>query len=197
MIIQIVAFVLLVVFYITHIGKKMRMKRKNTHIDLLADKANKGKTATVQMALKTVTYITMTVQFASVLFAKYVWSLPAVPTMQEDGVILMAVGVAFFIIAMTTMNTDWRAGYKKGQGTNLVTHGIYKFSRNPAFVGFDLLYIGCALTFPNPFNIAAALMSIVMFHIQILGEEKFLAETFGQEYIDYKAKTMRYLGRRK
>jgi protein-S-isoprenylcysteine O-methyltransferase Ste14 len=119
MMIQMIAFVLLAVFYITHIGKKMRMKRKNIHIDLLADKANTGKTAAVQMALKTVTYITMTVQFLSVVFAKYVWSLPVFPTMQEDGVILMAIGAAFFITAMTTMSTNWRAGYKKGQGKTL------------------------------------------------------------------------------
>ena len=139
----------------------------------------------------------MLVQFASVIFEKYIWSLPVFPTMQEDGIILMALGVAIFITAMMTMKTNWRAGYKKGQNTNLVTHGIYKYSRNPAFVGFDLLYIGCALAFPNPLNIASALISIVMFHIQIMGEEKFLSETFGQEYLKYKSKTMRYLGRRK
>ena len=196
MIIQIIATLLLAVFYITHIGKKHQMKRRNIHIDLLVNKANTGKTATVQLALKIITYITMAVQFASVIFAKFIWSLPAFPTMREDGLILMALGTAFFITAMATMNTNWRAGYKKGQDTNLVTHGIYRYSRNPAFVGFDLLYIGCALAFPNPVNIAAALVSMVMFHIQILGEEQFLTDTFGREYKDYKAKTMRYLGRR-
>jgi protein-S-isoprenylcysteine O-methyltransferase Ste14 len=77
-----------------------------------------------------------------------------------------------------------------------VTNGIYKFSRNPAFVGFDLLYIGCAAVYPNIINIASVLACIILFHVQILEEERFCAEAFGLGYTDYKAKVMRYFGRR-
>jgi protein-S-isoprenylcysteine O-methyltransferase Ste14 len=41
--------------------------------------------------------------------------------------------------------------------------------------------------------IAIAVIAVVAFHVQILGEEKFLTEMFGQEYIDYKSKARRYL----
>ena len=93
-----------------------------------------------------------------------------------------AAGVAFFIAAVITMKSNWRAGFCADQKTSLVTGGIYKISRNPAFLGFDLLYIGCALCFPNLVNIAATLLVIVLFHLQILGEEKYLTATFGTEY---------------
>jgi protein-S-isoprenylcysteine O-methyltransferase Ste14 len=94
------------------------------------------------------------------------------------------------------MRDNWRAGYVSNQGTNLVTDGIYRIGRNPAFVGFDLLYIGCAAVFPNIANIAVALMAVVLFHCQILGEEKHCAGAFSEKYADYKSKTMRYLGAR-
>ncbi len=42
------------------------------------------------------------------------------------------------------MRDSWRAGFSYDQRTGLVMTGIYRLSRNPAFLGFDLLYIGCA-----------------------------------------------------
>jgi protein-S-isoprenylcysteine O-methyltransferase Ste14 len=103
-------------------------------------------------------------------------------------IVLAAIGAAFFLVAVVTMRSNWRAGFDKNQNTSLVSDGIYKYSRNPAFVGFDLLYVGCAFCFPNAAMIAIAVIAVVAFHVQILGEEKFLTEMFGQEYIDYKSK---------
>ena len=162
----------------------------------MGEKQNPRERAAIQIALKIIVYISMVTQFASIFFEEYIWNIPTFPTMREDGLILMALGLTAFITAMTPMKTNWRAGYSKGQNTKLVTTGIYKYSRsrNPAFVGFDLLYIGCALAFPNPANIGVTLASITFFHLQILGEEKFLADTFGQKYTDYKAKVLRYFG---
>ena len=113
--------------------------------------------------------------------------------MQTAGVVLGIISVIFFLLSVTVMRNNWRAGFDSNQNTSLVTRGIYKISRNPAFVGFDLLYIGCAVSFPNIINIIISLIAIIAFHIQILGEEKFLAEQFGQEYIDYKKKVRRYI----
>ena len=43
------------------------------------------------------------------------------------------------------MRDFWRAGIPETDKTELVTEGIYQISRNPAFLGFDLLYIGILL----------------------------------------------------
>lgn len=43
------------------------------------------------------------------------------------------------------MRDSWRAGISETDKTELVTEGIYQISRNPAFLGFDLLYIGILL----------------------------------------------------
>jgi protein-S-isoprenylcysteine O-methyltransferase Ste14 len=131
-----------------------------------------------------------------VLFPALIWSFPAFPITIYGGLVLSAVGTAFFIAAVVTMKSNWRAGFNDDQKTSLVTGGVYKISRNPAFLGFDLLYIGCALCFPNLVNIALTLLVIILFHLQILGEEKFLATAFGAEYGLYRKKVFRYFGRR-
>lgn len=78
--------------------------------------------------------------------------------------------------------------------TKLITNGIYKISRNPTFLGFDLMYIGIALLYSNPFTIIFSLFAITMLHLQILEEEKYLEKSFKDEYISYKNKINRYLG---
>lgn len=194
---KITPLVLLTIFYLSYIVKLLILRQQNIQADVLGKGEKPKGRAAFEIALKCVTYFGVVVQFASVIYEDKIWRLPAFPTMWEDGLILMALGVAAFILAITAMKSNWRAGYSEGQNTDLVTTGIYKYSRNPAFVGFDLLYIGCSLAFPNLFNIAAMVIAMVFFHMQILGEEEFLTDMFGKAYTDYKAKTMRYLGRRR
>lgn len=107
------------------------------------------------------------------------------------------IGDLVFLVCVICMKDSWRAGIPESDKTKLVTGGIYKYSRNPAFLGFDLMYIGVLLMYFNPVNIIFSLFPIVMLHLQILQEEKYMEATFGQEYVDYKKKTFRYLGRKK
>ena len=95
------------------------------------------------------------------------------------------------------MKDNWRAGVSKEDKTNLVTNGIYAISRNPAFLGFDLMYIGILFSFFNWYLCFATGIAIVFFQLQIVNvEEEFLLETFGEEYLKYKKKVCRYIGRR-
>jgi protein-S-isoprenylcysteine O-methyltransferase Ste14 len=133
------------------------------------------------------------VQFGSTVFPNAVWAFPVAMPVHFVGIALLFLGNLFFIAALLTMRDNWRAGFDHKQNTSLVTQGIYNISRNPAFAGFDLIYIGCALAFPNIINVALTLVVIIIFHAQILGEEKFLAEKFGNAYYEYKTKVRRYI----
>ena len=64
------------------------------------------------------------------------------------------------------------------------------------FEVLDLVYIGILLLYFNPIHLIFTLFAIIMLHLQILQEEKFMEATFKEEYIDYKKKVFRYLGRR-
>lgn len=48
------------------------------------------------------------------------------------------------------MKDSWRAGIAENDKTEIVTSGIYQISRNPAFLGFDCVYIGLMLMFFKP-----------------------------------------------
>lgn len=111
--------------------------------------------------------------------------------------VIGAAGVFIFIIAVLQMKDSWRAGVPKEGETKLVTEGIYRFSRNPAFLGFDLIYIGILLMFLNLPLYVVSMLAVIMLHLQIVNvEEDFLIETFGDEYLAYRKKVCRYLGRR-
>ena len=94
------------------------------------------------------------------------------------------------------MKDSWRAGIPEKDKTRLVTNGIYRYSRNPAFCGFDLMYIGVLFLFFNPVSLVFSSFAVVMLHLQILQEEKYMLKTFGDEYAGYKKTVFRYLGRR-
>ena len=93
---------------------------------------------------------------------------------------------------MLTMGKSWRAGIAAGESTNFIKHGIYRISRNPAFLGFDLFYVGILLILPGIIHAIAICFVVTMFHLQILEEEKSLIEKFGDEYRKYKSETKRY-----
>ena len=61
-----------------------------------------------------------------------------------------------------------KAGVSKTDKTELVTNGIYQISRNPAFLGFDLLYIGTLLMFFNWILCFLTVFAVIMYHLQIV-----------------------------
>ncbi len=109
------------------------------------------------------------------------------------GIVTGIIAVIFFGLAALTMKNSWRVGIPE-EKTSLITKGIYKWSRNPAFLGFDLLYLSVCLIF---FNIPLMLISVwaaVMLHLQILQEEEHMHRMFGEAYDRYKEHTLRYFG---
>ncbi len=108
----------------------------------------------------------------------------------------MLPGDALFFVSVYTMRDSWRAGIAENDTTALVTNGIYAYSRNPAFLAFDLVYAGLLMMFFNVPLLLFSLFAAVMLHLQVLQEERFLAGAFGQPYLDYQRRVRRYLGRR-
>lgn len=123
---------------------------------------------------------------------------PGLPTWARAlGIVFGAAGVVMFALAVTGMGDSWRAGVPVSEETELVTGGIYRISRNPAFLGFDLLYLGITLLF---FRLPSALLSAAAagtLHAQvILAEEPFLRNRFGAAYAEYSRQVNRYFGRK-
>ena len=113
------------------------------------------------------------------------------------GIVLALLGDVVFLTAVLTMRDNWRAGVSVEEKTELVTDGVYRISRNPAFLGFDLLYLGILLLFFHWALLLITLLTMLFFHLQIVNvEEEFLISAFGEEYLAYRKRVCRYFGRR-
>lgn len=193
---KIAAIIVMAVFYAAYLGKKYSQKRKGILTNQIAVGNKPLNVMLVEKIMGVATFIVIPVELLSIVLYPNLTLVPALRDcllMQIIGVSVAALGVLTFIVAMLTMADSWRAGIPDKDRTAFVQHGIYRISRNPAFVGFDLMYIGLFAAFPNVIHLACALFSVVMLHLQILNEEKFCAKVFGKEYEDYSIKVRRYL----
>jgi protein-S-isoprenylcysteine O-methyltransferase Ste14 len=84
-----------------------------------------------------------------------------------------------------------------GKTSYLVTAGVFRFSRNPMYLGLVLLLIGWAIWLgtASPWLVPPLFM-ILMTLGQIVPEEQALQELFGESYLAYQHSVSRWIGRR-
>ena len=192
MIFQIIGIVILLVFYSCYFIKMLSQKKKGITTDQIG-KGKVGAVKAIEIIMKIATYSVPFAEVISIVLATSSFPLG----IQILGAIVGIVGVVIFIISVVTMRDSWRAGVSKTDKTDLVTSGIFQISRNPAFLGFDLVYIGILLMFFNWVLFAVSAFAAMMFHLQIVNvEEPFLLSEFGEDYLGYKKKVCRYIGRK-
>jgi protein-S-isoprenylcysteine O-methyltransferase Ste14 len=189
---NIIGLIVILVFYGSYFAKMFMQGKSGIKTDRMGRGSKPKKTFVIETILKSITFLTAGIQFISIVFIKNLPIFIQNNLIRYIGLVIALLGVVVFITAMVTMRDSWRVGIDNTQKTKIINTGIYKYSRNPAFVGFDLFYIGIAIAFSNTFNLIFACCSILLLHLQILEEEKFLPTVFGKEYLDYKKKTRRY-----
>lgn len=193
MIFRVLGTVILLMFYGCYFGKMISQRKKGIETDQIG-KGKAGRVKFIELTMKLATYLVPIAEVVSIALN----TSPLPQGVRIAGVCVGFAGVFVFILSVVTMRDSWRAGVSEKDRTELVTEGIYTISRNPAFLGFDLVYIGLAMMFFNWVLFICSLFAAVMFHIQIVNvEEKFLINAFGDEYARYKGSVNRYLGRRR
>ena len=81
-----------------------------------------------------------------------------------------------------------------GSAKQLVTSGIYRFSRNPIYLGFLLMVIGLPLNSGLYWGIVLApFYVLMMYRLIIQHEEAYLARKFGKTYTGYTSRVRRWL----
>ena len=115
------------------------------------------------------------------------------------GLIVITIGVmicfsCFFVFALIGLGTPapWDAPRK------LVVRGIYRYVRNPMYLGMLIVMIGEAITFPNTAHTIAMLLPIFLVAVSlfvVFYEEPALREKFGGEYDDYTRRVPRWIPR--
>ena len=83
---------------------------------------------------------------------------------------------------------------KPSDTTVLVTEGMYRYSRNPMYLGLLLLTISSTIWFGTWFGIIINMLFIFLINfLQIIPEEEALLEIFGEEYEEYKKNVRRWI----
>ncbi|HUD25455.1 MAG TPA: isoprenylcysteine carboxylmethyltransferase family protein [Burkholderiaceae bacterium] len=83
-----------------------------------------------------------------------------------------------------------------GKASRLVTGGVFRFSRNPMYLGLLLVLIGWALLLGSASVwVVPPLFVAGITHLQIIPEEQALVRLFGDEYLAYRRGVARWFGR--
>ena len=109
------------------------------------------------------------------------------------GLLLLILGMIPFILAFVNFGTSWRIGIDRKTPGTLVTSGIFAVTRNPIFVAFILFLFGVFLINGTWFFLIFALLAVLAIHLQILREEEFLKQQYGDAYEQYCQRAARYL----
>lgn len=185
------ALFVLAIFYGIYFSKMLVQKRHGIRTHQIGRRKEKS----IHTVERLMSVATLCVPIAQLLSIAFEWNhLPAI--VRFSGFCVGMLGDAVFLLSVICMKDSWRAGIPDKDKTKLVTNGIYRFSRNPAFLGFDLMYLGVLLMYGNLLTLGFSVFAAVMLHLQILQEERYLALTFAETYQEYRRHVLRYLGRR-
>lgn len=105
------------------------------------------------------------------------------------GLGVIIAGVISFRRAQTTVDPR-----SPEAATAIVTTGIYRYSRNPMYVGFLVLLIAWATYLSNLFAYLLVPVFVAYMHyFQILPEERMLTNKFGEAYRQYHRSVRRWI----
>lgn len=115
-------------------------------------------------------------------------------------------GLAIWTVGVIGLLWCVRDFYVQGKGTlapwepptQLVTVGLYRFSRNPMYVSVALILLGWATAFASTGLAIYTLVVVAAFYLRVVfGEEPYLARTHGEQWAQYVAQVPRWFGVRR
>ena len=135
------------------------------------------------------------------------WVVSGMPTVfdiQEGrmfiGILLALSGLAISIWSIVHMRLVGKGnpfdamGHEVAPRTkHLMTEGPYRFSRNPMLSGTYLYYIGYVVAFWSWWALLVFVAVAALMSLQVRSEEKRLEADFGEEYLEYKKRTGRFI----
>ena len=109
------------------------------------------------------------------------------------GAIVSTSGVAFAIWARKTLGDNWSGNVTIKREHELIQSGPYKIVRHPIYTGFEICFLGAAVTI-GQLKGFAALGIIFLNHLnKIKLEEKIMCEQFPEEYARYSKRVKRLI----
>jgi protein-S-isoprenylcysteine O-methyltransferase Ste14 len=105
---------------------------------------------------------------------------------------LLFSGLLISIMSMINLGNSTRLGLPE-EKTVFKKSGLYQLSRNPMYIGFNLITLASVIYSGNLIVVSFGIYSISIYHAIILGEEKYLINQYGDDYQEYKKRVRRYI----
>ena len=109
------------------------------------------------------------------------------------GVLLIATGLGLAVSALGLFKSAMTHAEPWKPSTALVTEGIFKWLRNPMYVGGTLILAGLAILLASDWMLVMTIVFVPVIHFGVIKrEERYLTAKFGDPYRQYLAKVPRY-----
>lgn len=109
------------------------------------------------------------------------------------GVVFCVAGLLLLLWSLISFGRSFRVGIDAEHPDQLITTGVFAYTRNPIYVAFILILLGQFLVFPNWILLVYLLAGGWVIHRQVLREEVYLKGHYGGEYEVYCGRVRRYL----
>jgi protein-S-isoprenylcysteine O-methyltransferase Ste14 len=113
--------------------------------------------------------------------------------LQYVGWVILHIGLIWSLIAVLQMGNSWRIGVNNNHKTELTKDGLYRFSRNPAFLGMLFTLTALFLIVPDAITFCSLIAAIIVLQVQIRVEEAHLTKLHGENYLTYMNTTRRWI----
>lgn len=113
--------------------------------------------------------------------------------LQWAGVLLCALGAIVMVLSLVSFGSSFRVGIDTERPGDLVTSGVFAFTRNPIYVAFGVVLLGEFLIQPRWLQLVYLVAGIALFHRQVLREEAYLGQRYCAGYAAYRERVRRYL----
>jgi protein-S-isoprenylcysteine O-methyltransferase Ste14 len=105
---------------------------------------------------------------------------------------LWVLGFSLLFMGRFGLGNSFRIGSPK-ENTALKTDGLFKFSRNPMYLGVYTTILASVLYTLNPFVLFIGIFVVVVHHKIVLAEEHHMLNVFGKNYEEYCCRVGRYI----
>ena len=109
------------------------------------------------------------------------------------GLALSIIGFALLIVGQLTLFQNYSSFLVIHKDHRLITHGIYRFTRNPMYLGVLMFFIGWPVYAASLYGFLTSLVLIPIFLNRVRMEEKMLADYFQDSFRNYKKTTKRLI----
>jgi protein-S-isoprenylcysteine O-methyltransferase Ste14 len=108
------------------------------------------------------------------------------------GAFFCLTGLSLLLWSLVSFGQSFRVGIDTEHPDKLITSGVFAVSRNPIYVAFAFILLGQFLIFSNWILLLYIGAAIWLFHLQVLREEDYLQQHYGNEYLEYCDRVSRY-----